>query len=120
VAAVYSSASSTFSCTDNSSMRLKLWKMKPMRPRRSSSSFSSRKPATFWPSNQYSPPSGVSSMPRIDSSVVLPHPDGPMTATYSPASISRLTRSSAVVMTSPPVNFLVVLTNLSIAVPLKC
>ena len=96
-------------------MRLKLWKMKPMRPRRSSLSWSSRKPATFFPSNQYSPPSGVSSMPMIDSSVVLPQPEGPMTATYSPAWISRLMLLSAVVMTSPPMNFLVVLTNLSMA-----
>ena len=53
----------------------------------------------------------------IDSSVVLPQPEGPMTATYSPASISRLMLLSAVVMTSPPMNFLVVLTNLSMVPP---
>ena len=40
--------------------------------------------ATGWPSSPYSPSVGVSSRPRIESSVVLPHPDGPAMATYSP------------------------------------
>jgi hypothetical protein len=35
------------------------------------------------------PPVGVSSRPRIESSVVLPQPDGPLIATYSPCRISR-------------------------------
>ena len=37
----------------------------------------------------YSPSDGVSSSPRMDRSVVLPHPDGPSIATYSPGWISR-------------------------------
>ena len=100
---VYSSASSTFSNTVNSSIRLKLWKMKPIFPRRSAFSFASLQPATLRPSNQYSPDVGTSSSPRTDSSVDLPQPDGPVMATYSPAAISRSMRSRAVVRTSPAV-----------------
>ncbi len=40
--------------------------------------------ATGLPLSQYSPPVGVSSSPKIDSSVDLPHPDGPAIDTYSP------------------------------------
>ena len=44
--------------------------------------------ATGSPASVYSPSVGVSSRPRIESSVVLPQPDGPSMATYSPGWIS--------------------------------
>ncbi len=72
-----------------------------MRPRRRCVSRVSLQPATFAPSNQYSPSLGASSRPRMPSSVDLPQPEGPVTARYSPASMSRSMRSSAVVSTSP-------------------
>ena len=43
---------------------------------------------------------GVSSSPRIESSVDLPQPDGPAIDTYSPLPISRWTSESACVSTS--------------------
>src|SRR5205085_3799570 len=51
-------------------------------------------------SRRYVPSLGVSSKPRIESSVVLPQPDGPLMATYSPSRISRCTSASAWVSTS--------------------
>src|ERR1041384_7878325 len=48
----------------------------------------------------YSPSEGVSSRPRMESSVVLPHPDGPSIATYSPGWISMWMSWSACVSTS--------------------
>ena len=45
---------------------------------------------------------GVSSRPRIDSSVDLPQPDGPAIATYSPKSIVRWMPSRAWVSISSP------------------
>mmetsp|Transcript_81479 Transcript_81479/g.226606 ORF Transcript_81479/g.226606 Transcript_81479/m.226606 type:complete len:188 (-) Transcript_81479:91-654(-) len=97
----YSSARPMFSATVRSSIRLKLWNTKPMRPRRRVLSRRSLQPATFWPSNQYSPALGASSRPRRPSSVDLPQPEGPVMARYSPASMSRSRRSSAVVSMSP-------------------
>src|SRR5215467_2146218 len=81
-------------------MRLKLWKMNPisrLRTRARSHAFSS---ATSRPLSAYEPFVGESSSPRIDSSVDLPHPDGPEIDTYSPRAISMLMSSSACVSTS--------------------
>ena len=47
----------------------------------------------FWamsfPSRKYSPEVGLSKQPIIFISVVLPEPEGPMMATYSPSSTER-------------------------------
>src|SRR5437762_2815071 len=56
--------------------------------------------ATGRPLSTYSPLDGVSSKPRMESSVDLPQPDGPAIDTYSPRAIARLMLSSACVSTS--------------------
>jgi hypothetical protein len=48
----------------------------------------------------YSPFEGVSSKPRIESSVDFPQPDGPAIDTYSPRAIAMSTPASACVSTS--------------------
>ena len=52
--------------------------------------------STSSPSKRTAPASGTSSPAMMRSSVVLPEPDGPSSATSSPAGTSRLTSSSAV------------------------
>src|SRR6266540_6742242 len=49
---------------------------------------------------KYCPSVGESSRPRIDSSVDLPHPDGPAIDTYSPLPISMWMPDNACVSTS--------------------
>ena len=56
--------------------------------------------ATSSPKNENPPLVGLSSSPSMLRSVDLPQPDGPMTATNSPASISRETPCRARVSTS--------------------
>src|SRR4029450_3294674 len=56
--------------------------------------------ATDLPLRMYLPSVGESSRPRIDSSVDLPHPEGPAMAMYSPVLISRWIPASACVSTS--------------------
>src|SRR5262252_6003242 len=62
---------------------------------------------TCRPLSEYEPFDGESSRPRIDSSVDLPHPDGPEIATYSPRPISTSIFASACVSTSSVTNTLV-------------
>src|SRR5262249_29007246 len=57
--------------------------------------------ATACPSKRCSPELGRSRQPRIDRSVVLPEPLGPMIATFSPERISRLTPASASTCVAP-------------------
>ena len=73
-----------FPATFSSSIRLKLWKTKPMAFLRRLVSRPSEWPAIFWPSNQYSPDVGLSSMPTMLRKVDLPQPEGPIIATNSP------------------------------------
>ena len=47
------------------------------------------------PSNSTSPEVGLSSAARMFSSVVLPEPDSPMIARYSPCSTEKVTFESA-------------------------
>ena len=96
----YSRASSIFSATVSSSIRLKLWKIKPMFCLRIELRCDSEYGATSSSKNQYWPSDGLSSMPMTFSNVDLPQPDGPMIATKSPCAISRLTPFSATVSTS--------------------
>src|SRR5487761_683442 len=48
-----------------------------------------------WPSIEIRPSVGASKQPRILSKVLLPEPDGPITATHSPLEIDRDTLLSA-------------------------
>ena len=50
---------------------------------------------TSTPSRWYSPPVNVSSRPAMVRKVVLPEPDGPVTATNSPSFTSMLKSRSA-------------------------
>src|SRR2546422_1068870 len=61
----------------------------------------------------YLPSEGVSSSPRIASSVDFPQPEGPEMDTYSPRWISRWIPASACVSTSSVVNTLVTLSKRS-------
>src|SRR5215831_15004401 len=63
--------------------------------------------ATWRPFNTYEPLDGVSSSPRIESSVDLPQPEGPAIDTYSPRSIEMSIPASACVSTSSVRNTLV-------------
>ncbi len=56
--------------------------------------------STGSPSSLYFPAVGLSNSPRIDRSVVLPHPDGPAIDTNSPVWISNVMFDSACVSTS--------------------
>src|SRR5882724_1507595 len=68
-----------------SGIRLKLWKMKPIFSLRRRERASSPMPCTSTPSSQNSPPLNSSSKPAIFRKVVLPEPEGPVTATNSPS-----------------------------------
>src|SRR5205814_1836294 len=57
--------------------------------------------ASDTPPTRTVPPSGVSKPPMMCASVDLPDPDGPVTATNSPAPMVTLTRSSAWIVSSP-------------------
>ena len=89
-----------FSSTLSSSMRLKLWNTKPICPLRMPVRSFSFSCDTSCPSSQYCPEVGLSSSPRMFSSVDLPHPEGPIIATNSPSSTLNVTLSSAIVSTS--------------------
>src|SRR5690606_31720329 len=76
--------SATFSVAVRPGRRLKSWKTKPMNRRRSAA-FSSRDiPASGRPATRTSPSVGVWRVPAMASSVLLPDPLGPITATISP------------------------------------
>ncbi len=59
--------------------------MKPRCWRRNAASASGPSPLTLWPSMMTSPSVGARMQPRIDSSVVLPLPEGPISSVSSPA-----------------------------------
>ena len=81
--------------------RLKDWKMKPTRSRRSRvSCFSPRLPSSASPI-QTSPEDSVSSPARQWSRVDFPEPEGPMIAVKRPFSMSRLMPSRARTLASP-------------------
>ena len=58
--------------------------MKPMCRRRSLASSSGERPSVGWEPTVSVPSVGVRMQPRIDSSVVLPLPEGPMSSVSSP------------------------------------
>ena len=81
--------------------RLKLWKTKPIRSLRMPASASGLSADTSTPSKWYSPAVGVSRQPSRFMNVDLPEPDGPMTATNSPASIVAVMPLSACTVSGP-------------------
>ncbi len=92
----YSRASATLANALWCSARKNCWNTNPMLAARSPASCRSSSPATSRPVTRTRPADGRSRVPARCSSVVLPDPDGPTTATSSPAATSRLTPSSAV------------------------
>src|SRR6185503_7323698 len=91
----YTSGSATFSSAGVRASRLNCWNTKPMRLFRITASWSPAISETRSPPSRYSPLVGRSRQPITFMKVDLPEPDGPITATNSPASMSRLTPSSA-------------------------
>src|SRR5215469_14548428 len=87
--------SSTLSATVRSSSRLKNWKIMPIRSLRKRASPVSLSESIRCPATVTVPLVGRSRPAIRFSSVDLPLPDGPMTATDSPAATSKLTPSTA-------------------------
>src|SRR5437867_4163641 len=98
----YTSGSSTFSTALRRERRLNVWKTKPMCLLRIAASWSSDSLPTFSPASSYVPASATSRQPSTFISVDLPEPDGPMTATSSPAWMSRSTPARACTSISLP------------------
>jgi hypothetical protein len=90
----------TLSITVSAGSRLKRWKTKPTRRRWAASSRRESPPSSL-PATVTVPSSGRSSAPIRCSSVDLPEPDGPDTATAAPGAISSDTPSSAAIACSP-------------------
>ncbi len=95
------SASRSWSRHVSAGMRLPDWNTKPIRSRRSRAFVLASDEPRSTPSTRTVPDSGVTSAPATARSEDLPEPDGPTTATSSPAVTSRLTASSAVTVESP-------------------
>ena len=90
-----------FSATVSVGSRLKAWKTKPIRSRRSRvSSRGEQAPSSMSPTNAR-PEVSVSSPATQCISVDLPEPDGPMIAVKRPAGNSTVTPSSARTAVSP-------------------
>lgn len=83
------------SSADTPSSRLKNWNTNPMWPRRKRASQSSSLPSTRSPATSIVPSSTASRPAMTLSSVDLPQPEGPVTATNSPWRTSRSTPRSA-------------------------
>ena len=79
----------------NVSSRLNSWNTKPRLSRRKAAASFSRILPSSWPSSRTVPAVGSSSAARMFNNVVLPLPDSPMIATYSPCSTVKLTFRSA-------------------------
>ena len=95
------SGSRMFSSAVRVGMRLKAWKTKPMRSRRSSvRSLSLRPPISVSPTKTC-PAVGASSPAAQCIRVDLPDPDGPMTAVNRPFSNAMSTPPSATTRASP-------------------
>ena len=85
----------TLPATVRSSTRLKNWKIIPTWVRRYRAVLVSLRVSIRCPATVTVPADGLSSPATRFSSVDLPLPDGPITATASPAATCTLTRSSA-------------------------
>ena len=83
------------------SSRLNSWNTKPRLSRRKAAASDSRTADMSRPSSSTRPAVGLSSAARIFSRVVLPEPDSPMMATYSPSSTEKSTCRRAVTWLPP-------------------
>jgi hypothetical protein len=92
--------SATFSSAVSDGSKLNDWKTKPIRSRRSLVSFASLSPPSACPASRISPDVGRSSPAAHCSKVLLPEPDGPITAVKVPGAKSAVTSRKAV--TAPP------------------
>ena len=77
------------------SSRLKSWNTNPRWDRRKAARSRSRMAERGLPASSTSPAVGRSRAARMFSRVVLPEPDSPMMATYSPGSTEKLTLDRA-------------------------
>ena len=84
-----------FSRTLSAGTRLNAWKTKPILVRRSLVSAASDSPARSVPASQAAPAVGRSRPAAQCSNVLLPDPDGPITAVNVPPQKSMLTPSRA-------------------------
>ena len=84
-----SSGRVTFSRAVSPARRLKSWNTKPTVRRRSAARSLADAVARSWPSMSTWPPDGSSIAPAMVSSVLLPEPLGPITATSVPGATSR-------------------------------
>ena len=82
-------------------IRLKAWKTKPTRSRRSRVKAFSPRSVRFTPSIHTSPEVSESSPAKQCMSVLLPEPDGPMMAANRPTSKSTVTPAKAFTAVSP-------------------
>jgi hypothetical protein len=80
---------------------LNAWKMMPIRSRRSTASSFSGSLVMSWPATRTAPASGRSSPDPHCSSVLLPDPDGPMTAVNVALVKATLTWRRAVTSVAP-------------------
>lgn len=90
-----------FSATVSVGMRLKAWKTKPMRSRRSRVSLRSSRALRSVSPMRAEPEVRVSSPAAQCISVDLPEPEGPMMAVKRPTGKSTLTPSRALTSVSP-------------------
>ncbi len=96
-----SSGRATFSAAVSPGSRLKSWNTNPTARRRSRALPPRDIPDSGWPATSTSPLDGSARLPAMVSSVDLPEPLGPITATMVPASTGRLTRSSPCTSAAP-------------------
>jgi len=96
-----SSGSLMLPAAESTGSRLKAWKTKPMRSRRSRVSRRSGIEVISSPPIHTRPEVGRSSPAMQCSRVDLPDPDGPITAVNDPAGTSILTPLSAVMVAGP-------------------
>jgi hypothetical protein len=95
------SGTPTFSAADRIGIRPNDWKMNATDPRRSCTRSCSDMAVTSLPATRTLPLSGVSSPPTMLSSVVLPEPDRPRSATSCPSATLNETPRSAGVAVAP-------------------
>ena len=95
------SGSSMFCATVSAGSRLNAWKTKPTRSRRSSVRRASPSSPSATPPSRTMPSVGRSRPAAMCRNVLLPEPDGPMTAVNEPRSKPAVTPSSATTAPSP-------------------
>jgi hypothetical protein len=103
---VRSSGNSTLRSAVRTGSRLYNWKTKPMCRARQRDSFAPRRLLIVSPPMSMVPSEGASSPPSRLSSVVLPDPEGPISARKSPCGIERFTPCRTSMRSLPRVKYL--------------